>query len=178
MIPLTATGMDGATQDDWFGVPEELTFSPGQQSKTFTVTAYDDTVEDDGESVDLGFGTLPAGVVTTNPSTATVQLMNTELDNAYVCDNEANKIIVLDEIGEISQSGESGFWKIKLDPYLEYLIEAIGVDGRDLLGEDNHQGELTLEDPNVIAIWNSNRSSSGMSTVRSATTEAMGRIPL
>ena len=31
-------------------------------SKTFTFTATQDSVDDDGESVDLGFGTLPGGV--------------------------------------------------------------------------------------------------------------------
>ena len=77
-IPITAAGMNGASDDDWTGVPEELIFASGEQSKTFTVTAYDDTVEDDGETVELGFGDLPAGFVAGNPSAATVELMNME----------------------------------------------------------------------------------------------------
>ena len=77
-IPITAAGMNGASDDDWTGVPEELIFASGEQSKTFTVMAYDDTVEDDGETVDLGFGALPAGFVAGNPSAATVELMNME----------------------------------------------------------------------------------------------------
>ena len=157
VIPLTATGGNGATSGDWTGVPSELVFATGDSSKTFTVMAYDDDVEDNGETVQLGFGTLPTGVVSTNPSTATIKLMNTEVESAQVCDNEANKIIVLDEIGEISESGESGFWEIELDPFRSFLIEAIGVDGRDLLGEDNHPGELTLEAPSILAIWNAKR---------------------
>ena len=79
VIPLTAEGMNGATGGDWTGVPQELTFSSGEQSKTFTLMAYDDNFEDDGEMVELGFGTLPAGVVAGSPSTATVELMNTEV---------------------------------------------------------------------------------------------------
>ena len=78
-IPITAAGMNGASDDDWTGVPEELIFASGEQSKTFTVMAYDDTVEDDGETVELGFGTLPARFVAGNPSAATVELMNMEL---------------------------------------------------------------------------------------------------
>ena len=78
VVPLNDTGMNGATQDDWTGVPAELIFGPGQHSKTFTVMAFDDTVEDDGEAVELRFGALPAGVVSSNPRTATIQLMNTE----------------------------------------------------------------------------------------------------
>ena len=77
-IPITADGMKGASDDDWTGVPEELIFASGEQSKTFTVMAYDDTVEDDGETVELGFGELPAGFVAGNPSAATVELMNME----------------------------------------------------------------------------------------------------
>ena len=67
VIPITAAGMNGATDDDWTGVPEELVFASGEQSKTLTVMAYDDTVEDGGEAVELGFGTLPVGVVSTSP---------------------------------------------------------------------------------------------------------------
>ena len=78
VIPITADGMNGASDDDWTGVPEELIFASGEQSKTFTVMAYDDTVEDDGETVELGFGDLPAGFVAGNPSAATVELMNME----------------------------------------------------------------------------------------------------
>ena len=78
VIPITATGMNGATADDWTGVPANLTFDAGDTEKSFTVMAYDDDVEDDGESVELTFGTLPAGVATGTPGTATVQLMNTE----------------------------------------------------------------------------------------------------
>ena len=46
----------------------------------------------------------------TNPSAATVYLVNTEEANTHVCDNQANKIIKLNAVEEISQSGESGFW--------------------------------------------------------------------
>ena len=77
-IPITAAGMNGASDDDWTGVPEELIFASGEQSKTFTVMASDDTVEDDGETLELGFGALPAGFVAGNHSAATVELMNME----------------------------------------------------------------------------------------------------
>ena len=50
-IPLTATGHYKATPDDWLGVPTVLTFDTGDTSKSFTLVAFDDTVEDDGEMV-------------------------------------------------------------------------------------------------------------------------------
>jgi hypothetical protein len=157
VIPITAAGMNGATDDDWTGVPEELVFASGEQSKTLTVMAYDDTVEDGGEAVELGFGTLPVGVVSTSPSTATVELMNTETEGTQAeCDNHANKIIVLDKIGSIHNPDDTAFWTVYLDPYKFYLIEVIGKnDGRDMLGEVTYRGTLTLEDPDIFRIWSS-----------------------
>ncbi len=55
--------------------------------------------------------------------------------------------------GEITQAGETNFHKIRLDPYKRYLIEAIGVDDRDMLGVEEHSN-LTLANPDVIATWN------------------------
>ena len=75
-IPLTAAGHDGATQDDWSGVPVSLTFDVGDTSASFTVTAFDDTEEDDGEMVELGFGALPSGFVAGTPAIARVTLTN------------------------------------------------------------------------------------------------------
>ena len=68
------------------------------------------------------------------------------------CDNLATETIVLDEIGEISQAGEKDFWTFDPDPYRHYIIEVIGVDGRDMLGRDTHPGNLTLEDPELISV--------------------------
>ena len=34
IVPITATAMGGATEHDWTGVPEEVTFSPGQQVRS------------------------------------------------------------------------------------------------------------------------------------------------
>ena len=78
VIPITAAGKNGATSNDWTGVPTSLTFTSGDTRKAFTLMAYDDEVEDGGESVELGFGTLPAGVARGTPSVSTVELMNME----------------------------------------------------------------------------------------------------
>ena len=61
-IPLTAANQNGATAADYSGVPATVTFNTGQISKTFDFAATSDNVDDDGESVRLGFGTLPTGV--------------------------------------------------------------------------------------------------------------------
>ena len=60
-IPLTTTRGGGATTADYSGIPRTLSFSTTDMSKTITVTATDDAANDDGESVTISFGNLPAG---------------------------------------------------------------------------------------------------------------------
>ena len=62
VIPITATPGGGATGADYSVAPTELVFAPGETRHTVTVAAIDDGEVDGGESVRLGFGTLPAGV--------------------------------------------------------------------------------------------------------------------
>ena len=75
-IQITATGQGGAMPDqDYMGVPTSVTFmSGGSLTKNFTVTAVDDNIDDDGESVLLGFGT-PDGVSAGSISEAEVVLL-------------------------------------------------------------------------------------------------------
>ena len=61
-ITLVPTNQ-GASNSDYSLSATSLTFGPTETSKTFTFTAADDTVDDDGESVKLTFDSpLPAGV--------------------------------------------------------------------------------------------------------------------
>ena len=62
VIPITATPGGGATAADYTVAPTVLTFAPGERRRTVVVAAVDDNEVDGGESVRLGFGTLPAGV--------------------------------------------------------------------------------------------------------------------
>ena len=88
-IPITAEGSGGAGTDDWSGVPQTVTFDTGDYSESFSVIAFDDTAEDDGEMVELGFGTLPEGFVKGSPHTAKVALMNDDRseDSTASCDS-------------------------------------------------------------------------------------------
>ncbi len=61
-IPITTTNQDGATGDDYSGIPASVTFAAGDTSATFTFNAAADSPYDDNESVLIGFGTLPDGV--------------------------------------------------------------------------------------------------------------------
>ena len=73
-IPLTPRPRGGADGDDYSGVPPSVTFGASETRKMFTVTATDDADADDGESVRIRFGTLPAGIAAGSPATTTVVL--------------------------------------------------------------------------------------------------------
>ena len=73
-IPLAKTDQGGASSSDYSGVPANVTFQSGDTEKSFTFTATQDTVDDDGESVKLGFGTLPAKVTAGTTDEATVSI--------------------------------------------------------------------------------------------------------
>ena len=77
-IPIVAAGADGATAGDYTLSANSVTIDSGDTSATFTVTAVDDSVDDDGESVNLSFGTLPDRVSPGTQSTATVNLTETD----------------------------------------------------------------------------------------------------
>ena len=67
-VPLTTTHREGATGADYSGVPSSVTFGSNETRQTFTVTATNDTADDDGESLSIGFGTLPANVSAGSPA--------------------------------------------------------------------------------------------------------------
>ena len=61
-IPLVARQLGGTSAMDYSGVPESISFPVGEIEAKFTIVATDDDVDDDGESLLLEFGDLPAGV--------------------------------------------------------------------------------------------------------------------
>ena len=78
VIPLTATNQGSATSVD-YTVPSSVTFDADEMSKTITFTAADDSIDDDGESVLLGFGaSLPSGVTAGTPATTTVSIADND----------------------------------------------------------------------------------------------------
>ena len=72
-IALTAAPGGGATAAD-YTVPEQVSFGSEETLQRLTVTATDDGVDDDGETVAVGFGELPPGVTARTPRTATVSI--------------------------------------------------------------------------------------------------------
>ena len=62
VVPLSVTPVGTATTDRLHAVGDVGDLQPGEMSATFTVTADEDMVDDDDESITIGFGVLPAGV--------------------------------------------------------------------------------------------------------------------
>ena len=73
-VPLIHLPGEGATEADYSGVPEDLVFESLETRRTFRVLATADAETEEGESVVLGFGTLPAGVTAGATATSTVSL--------------------------------------------------------------------------------------------------------
>ena len=75
-IPLTATNGTGATSGDYSVVPSSVTFVSPETSQTLTFSATDDAVDEDNETVTLGFGTLPPRLTAGTTSQAAVTIMD------------------------------------------------------------------------------------------------------
>ncbi len=134
-IPVTTDPQGGATSADYDGVPGTVTFAAGETEQTFTVTATDDSVDDDGESVQLGFGALPSGVLLGSPSTARVALVqDAGVTTWYVWFGESSYTVT-----------EGGTARVTLHlnaPWKPELNEALTVP----LFDPQHEGGASADD--------------------------------
>ena len=75
-IPITTT-IQGTTAAGDYSVATSVAFGATETTKTVLFSATDDTDEDHGDSVQLGFeATLPTGVTSTAPITTTVTIID------------------------------------------------------------------------------------------------------
>ena len=175
-ILLTKEHLGGATGTDYSGVPPSVTFTTEQTQRTFTVTATDDSVDDEGESLLLGFGPLPEGFAPGSPATARVILMDNDLPppepGQNRCPSDSGERMVLVANGDISQAGESEFWRVEIDPGRFYVIEVLGTNDQwGVMGESN-PGNLTLSDPHLFAVWTGD----GSEQIRNTGMRNRGRV--
>ena len=76
-IPITATPEGDASPADDYSVPSSVTFNSGETQQTLTFTAKDDTIDDDGEGVQLAIGSsLPGGVTAGTPTQTLVNIVD------------------------------------------------------------------------------------------------------
>ena len=140
VIPITHTPRSGADSPADYTVQTSVTFNTGQMSKTITFTAAQDEVDDDGESVLLGFGApLPGGVSLGTTVTTTVSITD---------DDEAG--VVLSETGltvtEGDAAGSSYTVTLATEPTGSVTVAIYGScwHGPDAgqAGADLHGGQL------------------------------------
>ncbi len=62
-VPIVATPGTGLASTEYSGVPPSVTFGASETSKSFTVSAENDTDDEPDRLLTLGFGPLPAGYV-------------------------------------------------------------------------------------------------------------------
>ena len=105
VVPITVTNQGDTSAGDYLAAPTTLTFAADVTEQSFTFTAVDDRVDDDGESVVLGFGTLPSGVSTGEPSTATVT----------IADNDAAGVTVVPDTGLSFDEDGTATYTVVLD---------------------------------------------------------------
>ncbi|MDE0614639.1 MAG: pre-peptidase C-terminal domain-containing protein, partial [bacterium] len=74
-VPILAANQGGATAGD-YSVPAQVVFASGDTEKTLSFQAVDDSVDDDGESVQLSLGTLPTGVTEGTHDSAVVSIVD------------------------------------------------------------------------------------------------------
>ena len=80
IIPLDATGQDGATSDDYH-VPSSVTINEGEMSTSFNFMATQDDVDENCECVLLTFGALPSGVSAGPTDEAKVSIIDNATPN-------------------------------------------------------------------------------------------------
>ena len=145
VIPISRANRAGATDPDYSGVPDTLTFGATDTEKTITFAATDDTVDDDGEKVELSFGTLPGGITATSGEASEAVVTITDDDDATA------KAIVLSPasitVEEENATGTTYTVKLASQPSGTVTVIVSGLSGTDLIISGttlNANDELTL----------------------------------
>ena len=92
IIPIRIQHRDGASSADYSGVPRRLIFEHGTTTRSFTVTAVDDSDNDDDEKIRIEFRDLPAVVGAGARSFTTVNLEDNDGGNSLPAFDPANEL--------------------------------------------------------------------------------------
>ena len=105
-IPLSFSEQGGASSVDYSVISDKVTFNSGEISKSFTFTATQDTDDDDGESVKLGFRSLPPGVTAGITTEATVSIISVNTAPSFSSDTRF----------EADENQTATGWVVAVDP--------------------------------------------------------------
>ena len=112
VVPITHTPQSGADSTADYTVPPSVTFSSGQTYTSFPFTAAQDDVDDDGKSVLLAFGMLPARVSAGTTATTTVSITDddtppTASDGTVTTVEDTSYTFAADEFGYADADGDA-----------------------------------------------------------------------
>ena len=112
-------------------MPDTLTFGATDTEKTITFAATDDEVDDDGEKVELSFGTLPGGITATSGKAAEATVAITDNDDAT-----ARAIVISPASLTVTEEDTTGAdYTVKLasQPSGGVTVTLSGLSGTDLI---------------------------------------------
>ena len=145
VIPITAANRAGASDDDYTGVPNSLTFAATDTERTITFAATDDSVDDDDEKVRISLGSLPGGITATSGEASEAVVAITDNDDATA------KAIVISPasitLEEENATGTTYTVKLASQPSGDVTVIVSGLSGTDLIISGttlNANDELTL----------------------------------
>ncbi len=123
VIPLIATPQGGADASDFSGVPDDVTFNAGETEQSFTFSAADEYIADEGESVKLSFDTTdtswPAIIKKGSRAETTVTIVDDTdttppvLSTATV--NGTSLVLTYDETLDTGSVPSTGAYSVKVN---------------------------------------------------------------
>ena len=155
-IPLRVQHRNGATSADYSGVPRRLIFEDGNTIRSFTITAVDDSDNDDGEKIRIEFKDLPAGFQAGARSAITVKLKDNDGGNSLPLFDPANELRNLVENTAPNQNVGLPITATDADgDSLTYTFSGPDMDrfhvrSRNRSDQDQIRPDLRLRDPRTI----------------------------
>ena len=155
-IPLRVQHRAGATSADYSGVPRRLIFEDGNTIRSFTVTAVDDSDNDDDEKIRIEFKDLPAGFQAGARSAITVKLKDNDGGNSLPLFDPANELRNLVEntapnqnvglpITATDADGDSLTYTFRRAGHGPFHVRSLNRSDQDQIRPD-----LRLRDPRTI----------------------------
>ena len=126
IIPITPTPQGTVSAADYSGVPPSVTFNDGDTSKSFTFSATQDVIDDDGEGVKLGFGTMPDPRISAG-TTAELTLSITDDDTADIVLSPTSLTVIEEGASSVSYTVA-----LATEPTVDVTVTISGHAGTDL----------------------------------------------
>ena len=106
-IPITKADQNGAASSGYSGLPHNVSLNSEDTERTFAFMATSDTDNDNGESVKLTFGTLPASILEGTIKETVVSITDDDLPGSVT--------VCFEQSSFTAAEGSSETVKVKLD---------------------------------------------------------------